>query len=348
MNDNDKESFNYGFSLLRMFMCFEVIFSHFFLSNESHKMSIILFSKLTGIAVPVFMFLSFFLSKNLFLEADKAEIKKRLYRIIYPQIVWTFIYFFILSAFQLFFNKNFGVNIKSFFWQMFTGHSKSMNTAMWFQIDLILLTVLFILIFRFIEIKKGTILLLFLSTLSLFFQYTGINFYIFDKTRWEIRYPFGRLSEMIPFATLGFICAYYNLFERLKQKRLLTAILLIITSFFLLKYKIIPSAKGFGYSASNNLILAFSITCFSYILPFERTNKKVKNIIKQLTSNTLGIYCMHLLVGKFLSMFFSKFDFSTNNFSFCLTIYLSCYILCRFTVFFAKKISAKYLRQLVN
>ena len=47
---------NYGIALLKMLMCFEVILIHFWVGPVTY--TLIPFSKLVGLAVPTFMFLS--------------------------------------------------------------------------------------------------------------------------------------------------------------------------------------------------------------------------------------------------------------------------------------------------
>ena len=87
---NKKREFNYGIALLRTLMCFEVVLCHFWTIDVPKVL--MPFSVLRGLAVPVFMFLSFFLTEHTFLEYNKNKAKKRIWRVIYPQIGWALIY----------------------------------------------------------------------------------------------------------------------------------------------------------------------------------------------------------------------------------------------------------------
>ena len=87
---NKKRKFNYGIALLRTLMCFEVVLCHFWTTDVPKVL--MPFSVLRGLAVPVFMFLSFFLTEHTFLEYNKNKAKKRIWRVIYPQIGWALIY----------------------------------------------------------------------------------------------------------------------------------------------------------------------------------------------------------------------------------------------------------------
>lgn len=152
--------------------------------------------------------------------------------------------------------------------------------------------------------------------------------------------PLGRFSEMIPYASLGYLVAHYNLFNRLKTKRKLCLITFGIISLILSLYKLIPTAPGFGYSNNNNLLVVFFAAGFAYLLPFERVSEKSRNILKYVTRYTLGIYCMHRLVGTILSMARLELTGLTR----CVIIYIIAF----FISFIMCKLSSKYLKQLVE
>lgn len=133
----EKKEFNYGLALLRALMCFEVVLCHFWTSDVPKYLKS--FSMLRGLAVPIFMFLSFFLTEHTFLNYNKIKAKKRIWRVIYPQIGWALIYWLGYTIGQL--KINFGVTFCDLLWQMFTGHSPRLNASMWFQTVLIVLTI---------------------------------------------------------------------------------------------------------------------------------------------------------------------------------------------------------------
>ena len=103
---------------------------------------------------------------------------------------------------------------------------------------------------------------------------------------------------MVPYASLGFLCSYFNIFRFMKKYRYIFIILLGVVSIFLLRRIIIPSAPGFGYSQNNNILLVVFLVGFAYLLPFEKLPDTAKMFLKKITSYTLGIYCMHRLVAK--------------------------------------------------
>ena len=175
-------------------------------------------------------------------------------------------------------------------------------------------------------------------------QYTGINFKLFDSLRYELKYPLGRFCEMIPYATVGFSCAYYNVFEKAKEKRCFSICLFGVASLFLLKYRFINSALGFGYSDNNCLLLGFFVIGFAYLIPFEKLSQEVKNVLKFLTKHTLGIYCMHRIVAEFLKILFPKIGINIDSFILCIITYIIGF----FVSFLMCKIPTKFSRELVD
>lgn len=72
---------------------------------------------------------------------------------------------------------------------MFLGHSPQLNATMWYQVDLIYLTLLFLAVILIFQKNYETVLMI-LGFLALAAQYSGINL-IFDNLRFELKYPLG-------------------------------------------------------------------------------------------------------------------------------------------------------------
>ena len=319
MEENKCSNYNYGIALLKMLMCFEVILIHFW--SEPSSILLTPFRILEEYAVPTFMFLSFYFSKNTFLTNDFSKAKKRFWKIIYPQIGWTVLYSIILISFQI--RINLGISFYDFLWQLFTGHSPKINPSMWFQSVLITLTFIFTLLFKYLNKKRSMSLILFLTFASILIQHSGLNYKIFGSLRYELKYPLGRICEMIPYASTGFIIAYFDIYNRIKKKNTLVLTLFGFAILILLKNRYaLPSAPGFNYSHTSNLILVFFLAGFAYLLPLEQISDKIKIIIHFITRFTLGIYCMHRLVAFVLSGGAQLLNLEVNSFILCLTIYL--------------------------
>ena len=344
--NTETKSFNYGLAILRMLMCFEVVLCHFWSGDVPLYLKP--FELLQGLAVPVFFFLSFFLSYNLYLQNDNEKAKKRFWRLFWPLIGWAIIYFICFFSAELIFPEIkdlWGeVKIKDLFWQIFTGNSPVLNPTMWFQFDLIIITFIFFIIFKKLDLNKALITIFIVLLISIIFQYTGLNLFLFGALKYEISNPLGRICEMIPYAVLGFSCAYFKIFDYFEKKKILFFILCPIIVIFLLNYSIINTAPGFGYSNNNNILIAFFITLFAYYISFENASDKIKSIIKFITKYTMGIYCMHRLVALGIKFFLVKFNVDFNTFILALSAYVVSFIIS----FLISKIPVKLFRELVD
>lgn len=341
---SEGRSFNYGLALLKSLMCFEVVLDHFWMEDAS--IYLMPFKAMGLVAVPIFMFISFYLTERIFLDSDGKRIKKRIWRVCWPQIGWALIYYLAFKIAQL--KINFGVRFKDFIWQIITGHSPVINQSMWFQTVLIVLTLVYFLIFKFMKTEKGIAVTYVMMFLALIIQYTGINIKLFNSLRYELKYPLGRFCEMVPYATLGFSCAYYNVFEKIKSYVSTTKIFFLImfgmNFIFLFNYEVINAAPGFGYSNNNFIPISLFMTGFAFLIPFENLSEKIKRVIKFFTGYTLGIYCMHRLVGEFFLRIFPKLGIEVNGFVLCIVIYIVSFIIS----YVMYRIPLKLIKQLVN
>src|SRR5574344_683137 len=137
--ETQTKEINYGFALLRLLMCFEVVLCHYWGGDGPKYLK--LFSILRNTAVPVFMFLSFYLTENTFLNYKKEKALKRIERLVITQIGCSIIYYICLTIGQI--KIQFGVKFTDLIWQIFSGHSPRLNPAMWFQIVLIVLSLIY-------------------------------------------------------------------------------------------------------------------------------------------------------------------------------------------------------------
>ena len=310
------KQYNLGLCLIRMLMCYVVILCHFGNSKDAHGIASIFFL-LKSEAVPVFMLLSFSLTKKIYTNKDKYQFIYRMKRLVYPQIGWTVIYFVFYVLADLILKMDKSISITQFFWQLTTGHCPQLNPTMWYQVVMIILTIGFWCIFYFCTMKQAIVSIIVLAGVSLILQYSSINYLLFGDLRYELT-PLGRIAEMIPYATLGFILGHCEIKKNWK-KILCFAIGLIVLSLF------IPDIQGFGYSGILRLGVALMLIMVFYLLPLDRMVVTHKKIILLLSKYTLGIYCMHKLVGIILDNIMNRYNIEINSCILCLIIYIICY-----------------------
>lgn len=342
--ESKKKEINIGLCLLRMLMCFEVVLAHFWTRTNTPKL-LKPFEILCGLAVPVFMFMSFYLVENRFVQKKKEIMQRRIWKLCVPQIGWAIIYYIIFKVVSCFFELNTNWTIQDLIWQIFTGHSSKLNATMWYQIDLIFLTLIFFIFFYFFTEKKGVVIIFAMMFFALVFQYSGINTNLFDGLRYELKYPLGRFCEMIPYATLGFCFAFFKIFDKLKKARIETLVFAILFCLFFIKYNVFSGVAGFGYQGIRSIVLAVLVFTVAYFFPFDKIPKIAKDIIYKISRFTLGIYCMHRLVATLLNGFLSKIiKCEINSFLVCILTYIISY----FISYIIYKIPLKICKDLVN
>ena len=322
-------------------MAFEVILAHFCNWNEYDSFIVWPFRELVSLAVSCFAIMSFYLMADFFLNQDHSRFIKRMKRLVLPQVGWALIYFCIYFLLNTLFHANLPLKVIDLLWQMLTGHSMDLNPTMWYQFNVIIITILFYFVFRKNDDQKGFYKLIFLLVFSYFMQYSGINRNLFKDLPFELKKPLGRILEVVPFAVIGFTLKYLNIFEYLRKHRYLVMIACIIA--FLAGFSIPwPEVKGFDYSGFAKPYLSLCIITFAFLVPFEYFGHNMKKVIFRITDYTMGIYCSHRLMYTLLYVFFP--GLSLHSFERCILIYLLCYALC----FIIDKIPSKILQQLIN
>ena len=128
-------------------------------------------------AVPVFMMLSFIFTSQFLEEHNTDKIKKRIERLVIPQAGWAVIYWCIYKIIDMAYGLGLENGITDMLWQIFSGHSQNLNVTMWFQVDLIYITILFLAV---ILIFKKIIYLCYilLGRLQLFFNILGLIWFL--------------------------------------------------------------------------------------------------------------------------------------------------------------------------
>lgn len=196
---------------------------------------------------------------------------------------------------------------------------------MWFQINLIVLTILFWIIYSSFYNKAKYILLVILVG-SLFLQYSGVNYKLFINYIYEIKYPLGRVVEMLPYACLRTWLSEYKVFEKVKLNMKVIQIVLILFCILSMVCDLIYKPMGFGYQGMRWIAFSLFLVVNFYILPFDKINMKITKMIAFISRYSLGIYCMHFIIGQSVNSIFAKIGWKTGTIGECILIYLICLI----------------------
>lgn len=340
---NEKRDNRVGLELLRAVMCFCVVLNHFW-NPEKRIEPLMPIANFIEYAVPVFMFMSFFLMQKRFLCKDSIYNKKRLWRLTWPQIAWTIIYFAVYVVLDQLFGTDRIQGMSDFWWQLCTGHSQKINAAMWYQVVIILLTLMFFTIFYYLPIKIGLLCIAGLMFLAIGFQYSGFNYAIFSDLRYELKYPLGRFCEMVPYAVTAFYVAYFQIPQKMEKNRMPSLIGVFVITGILMNHSFIFSPEGFGYSGIQRIFIALGLIMIAWLFPFDKLPTVLSNVIVIISRYTLGIYCMHNLIGRFIKSIFGRLGRESETFFMCVIVYVTCYII----AFMISRIPIKLCKQLVE
>lgn len=326
MSIKTQSEYNYGISLLKILMSFEVVCCHFW--KNGFSLFLKPFELLRDYAVPSFMLVSFYLFVKKCDIHNNSKIRSRLNRIICPHIIWSFLVWGIYYLYGFFSKKNI-VKLSDLGWQILTGHSY--NAPMWFMVDLFILTLIFIAIMKMIKNKSVLkIILVSLVVTSFYLEYSELFFSIINELRFEIKYPLGRLIEMIPYASTGMLCALTRA-EKVLKKRVsaLAFPVLYLVLFFCFKKKTdILSCNGFNYQGLGLFILS-CLFSLSFIVIVQNINSAVfKKFVFFIGRYTFGVFCMHNIIGKIIGDSLSYFGIAKDTFFESLIIYIVCIVVC--------------------
>lgn len=367
MKDKVIDNYNYSIAILKIFFCFVVISCHFWVpasGSESLALSNIFeksFSLIRPSAVPVFFIISFLLTTKQFYFLNSTKTKKRIFRLLYPSVMWGGIYYFaykIIDSFIYHFlfcsdiaNIN-NIHLTDLLWQIVLGADRFLNPPLWYMYDLIIVMLIFIGIFKYCR-KHSFEILIILLFVSIFMQYSGLNFHFFSPLRFEVCYTLGRISEMFPYAVIGLAIGAKenNLFfegvEKLRKLNIVIVFIFLFVCYILISLKRGGFlAEGFDYHGIKLILLSTFI--FLFVYKFVIVNKFIPfwGTIRWLAKYTLGIYCLHIAIGKYwyiLLDFIGKSEAKGTIFG-CVIIYLLSLVLS----YGISKIPTNYARSLVE
>lgn len=305
----DDIGYNYGLAVLRIWMCFEVVIAHnmnWDIKIEDQSWVIRMMAQYREVVVPVFMVTSFILTDMSKLASNKTRIKSRFYRLLVPHVFWAVAYFVVYKLLDMKKGYTLEHGISDLFWQLALGHS--LNQTEWFQIDIIILTLLFVILFRFCSKEVAIKATIVIGYVALLLQYTGINGMIFDNVRWKdgfqtdyVTFPVGRICEMIPYAVLGIIICTSHVLEKLKKNRTFIIFGMVLFLYLLFNYSVFSIVDPqYGYSGFRQIALGTATVMLFYYLPLQWLPNVAKQAIRFLAKYTMAVYFMHRLVATVL------------------------------------------------
>ena len=330
-----KQKYNYSIAFIKVFMSFCVICCHFWATGDPSLYPVSMMHRMRDVAAPVFILVSFLLTYKMYLEPQLPKLRQRLFRLLVPYFTWGVIYYFgcllvgvILSRIRI--ENEFVIRFtkKDLMWQLLFGCDRYLAPQFWYQFNLVVFMVLFWLLFRFVK-KGAKFILIALFVLALVSEYTGLNYYLFARFEYEIWWPTGRLTELLPCAVAGFFLSDTGVMKTLRKYSLVTApgcIFLMLLFSYVIR---IPAPEyGFGYSGIYILIYTVLAFVLLYVLPFDRLPSAALAVLKFLAKYSFGVYCIHYLLGRIWSDIICVSNgWTRDTFMSCVLIYAASVLL---------------------
>lgn len=344
---NVSDNYNYGLAILKVLMAFEVILCHYWSCNDTVNVPVYLkcFEELRLLAVPSFMIISFYFFMSSVITRDLSVFEKRIKKLLIPYIGWGVIYFMCYTLASIIFNIKITNGISDLGWQLLFGSSRNLDPPLWFQADLVFITVLIWIIFYFVTTETAFMIMFLLSVGSLYMQYSGINYMLFGNWEYETRYTCGRVFEMIPYAYIGMMFSYYRIESKLLSVKRYVFIANLSLFMLLWKFPIFSTLEmQFAYAGVSPICMTVLIVVTAMVISFEIVPSKVLEAVKWLSKYTLGVFCIHYGVGRGITMLLTKMEYRTNTFTHCIIIWIICYVI----AYFISKMPIKFCKQLVK
>lgn len=316
--------YNYGIAIMKIIMAYMVVACHFWNSPLNMggggadleievRWILRLIDCIRRSSTSVFMLSSFYLLGDKMFKNDSRWFFNRIIRLLVPFVLWAIIYqlvnVFVVFVFGVERASEYGFNSdpQRLVLQILTGHSNC--PPLWFIWDLIVLSVGSYIIVVFCRKNKRWVIgvsILF-AIIAVILQYTGIYKKYVDSMPYNIRYPVGRLIEMIPLCTLGYLFYEKDILTWLQEKRWKCLFLLILLRIsYSVDIHFIP--EGYEYSGIGMIIEASCLFILFGSAKIENNtnNSKTYQIIKNISSICMGIYASHLLVGRVFVLLLNK------------------------------------------
>ncbi len=337
INSKKTKNINLGIQLLRMLMSFWVVLNHCYKTKNRIFINIIFKHKFH---IPCFIIISFyFLNANL----SNRKIEKiyyRLERLLIPYIIYPIIYWIFNNLLCNLFNFN-KLNFVQLLTQLLIG--RPFYGVIWFQFNLILLTIAFYIISLIFK-RNYLFILQILGIFAYIIQYSKLNYVFFNQYNDKIKFSVGYLSETIPLAITGLTISSFDLINKIKKIRIKCFIFSLLFIFMLFKYDIFISINGFGKQGLMHNFGGLTFFILFSLFPFNNYNNIIiKKIIINFTNFTAGIYFLHVVVYKILKHFINIVK--DRTIFGCIIIYLISYLIC---FIFYKKLKKTKLIYLFN
>lgn len=319
----NKKIHDYGLGILKTFLAVLVIAAHQFSRNTTKNEIILKIYDNRNIHVPSFFIMSFYFTCHNLLSQNPKKILSRFVRLLIPYIGWPIIIKQTNRIYNQKYKTKFPDSIEILKSQLFWGHEYL--SQFWFQWDLIITTLLFVLII-FIFRKNCLFILILILILFYYFQYSGNYFQKYLPIQKNNKYTILRMFEMVPLGVTGFIIGYFNIINKINKYKFQTLVISCITYHIVNNYQLFRIVKITLYSGIElNIKSICAIFIFSLFPSDKITDKNLQKVFNLLTNYSAGLFYLHIPIRNYGSKYIDEIKNQTflgivYNFLICYSI----------------------------
>lgn len=274
-----ESSRNGAIDLVRVLACYAVLSMHFGDGGIGRRL-----------AVPSFMFLSFYLSGSRLMNGDWQYLKHRLLRLFLPYSFWGAMGFFLGNLMGGEYSTG------DLLMQICTGYP---TAAHLYYVTLVMIFTVVVFLVGKVWRTWSDYIFLILFLMSFVLQYTGWNYDMFNVIPGIVKHTPGRIVELLPLAIAGiwFAKAEGSCKNHMLPCVVVTLIVFVVALImFYAKIPIMP--RGFGCGGLQPTIMSITL-CGAMILMGKIFGdaKMFSHVICSVGAMTSGIYFMHVIVG---------------------------------------------------
>lgn len=293
----NKKIHDYGLGILKTFLAVLVIAAHQFSRNTTKNEIILKIYDNRNIHVPSFFIMSFYFTCHNLLSQNPKKILSRFVRLLIPYIGWPIIIKQTNRIYNQKYKTKFPDSIEILKSQLFWGHEYL--SQFWFQWDLIITTLLFVLII-FIFRKNCLFILILILILFYYFQYSGNYFQKYLPIQKNNKYTILRMFEMVPLGVTGFIIGYFNIINKINKYKFQTLVISCITYHIVNNYQLFRIVKITLYSGIElNIKSICAIFIFSLFPSDKITDKNLQKVFNLLTNYSAGLFYLHIPIRNY-------------------------------------------------
>ena len=319
----NKKIHDYGLGILKTFLAVLVIAAHQFSRNTTKNEIILKIYDNRNIHVPSFFIMSFYFTCHNLLSQNPKKILSRFVRLLIPYIGWPIIIKQTNRIYNQKYKTKFPDSIEILKSQLFWG--QEYLSQFWFQWDLIVTTLLFVLII-FIFRKNCLFILILILILFYYCQYSGNYFQKYLPIQKNNKYTILRMFEMVPLGVTGFIIGYFNIINKINKYKFQTLVISCITYHIVNNYQLFRKVKISMYSGIEfNIKSICAIFIFSLFPSDKITDKNLQKVFNLLTNYSAGLFYLHIPIRNYGSKYIDEIKNQTflgivYNFLICYSI----------------------------